>query len=88
MERVATQLVKDFTADHAYDEVEFYTGMVMEDQQTFEGHMQHLKNVFQSGKTLSELFSDFYGQSQKRNESEDVFAYNLQILVQKITAQK
>ena len=42
------QLVKDFTAEHACNEVKFYMGMVMEEQQTFEGLVQHLKNAFQS----------------------------------------
>ena len=36
-EREAMQLVKDFTAEHARNEVEFYMGMVADDQQTFEG---------------------------------------------------
>ena len=31
MEREAIQLFKDFTAEHACDEVEFYMGMVTED---------------------------------------------------------
>ena len=52
-------------------------GMVAEDQQTFEGLVQHLNNTFQSGKTISELISDFYGQAQKKKESEDVFADDL-----------
>ena len=68
-EREGMQLIKDFTAEHACDEVEFYMGMVVEDQQTFEGLVQHLKNAFQSGKTSSELISDFYGWAQKKNES-------------------
>ena len=55
------QLIKDFTAEHACNEVEFYMGMVAEEQQTFEGLIQHLKNAFQSGKTISKLISDFYG---------------------------
>ena len=37
---------------------------------------------------MSELISDFYSCHQKRNESEDVFADNLQILVRKIIAHK
>ena len=37
---------------------------------------------------MSELVSDFYGQSQKKNELEDAFADDLQILVWKIIAQK
>ena len=63
-------------------------GMVMEDQQTFEGLLQNLKNAFQSGKTISELISDFYGWAQKKNESEDIFADDLQVLIQKIITRK
>ena len=82
------QLIKDFTAEHTCNEVEFYMGMVTEEQQTFEGLIQHLKNAFQSGETISELNRDFYGQAQKKNESEDTFAEELQILVPKIIARK
>ena len=85
-EREAIQLVKDFTAERARDEVEFYMGMIADDQQTFDGLVNHLKNAFQSGETISELISDFYGQHQKKNESEDAFADDLQILVRKIIA--
>ena len=52
-EREAIQLVKDFTAERAHNEVEFYMGM-----------------------------------GQKRNESGDAFADDLQILVRKIIAHK
>ena len=82
------QLVKDFTAECACNEVEFYMGMVTEEQQTFEGLTQHLKNAFQCGKTTSKLISDFYDQTQKKNESEEAFADELQILVCKIIARK
>ena len=82
------QLVKDFTAEHAHNKVEFYMGMVMEEQQIFEGLIQHLKNALQSGKITSELISNFYGQAQKKNESEEAFANELQILVCKIIARK
>ena len=34
-------------------------GMIVDDQQTFDGIVNHLKNVFQSGETMSELISDF-----------------------------
>ena len=87
-EREAIQLVKDFTADRARDEVDFYMGMIADEQQSFDGLVNHLKNAFQLGETVSELISNFYGQSQKKNESEDAFADDLQILVQKIIAQK
>ena len=87
-EREAIQLVKDFTAERAHNEVEFYMGMIADDQQTFDGLVNHLKNAFQSGETVSELISDFYGQHQKKNELEDAFADDLQILVRKIIAQK
>ena len=60
-EREATQLVKDFTAERARDEVEFYMGMIADDQQTFDGLVNHLKHAFQLGETMSKLISDFYG---------------------------
>ena len=60
-EREAIQLVKDFTAERAHNEVKFYMGMITDDQQTFDGLVNHLKNAFQSGETISELISDFYG---------------------------
>ena len=50
--------------------------------------MNHLKNAFQLGETVSELISDFYGCHQKRAESEDAFADDLQVLVRKIIARK
>ena len=87
-EREAIQLVKDFTAVRAHDEVEFYMGMTTDDQQTFDCLVNHLKNMFQSGETMSELISYFYSQHQKKSESDDVFADDLQILVRKIIAHK
>ena len=86
--REAIQLVKDFTAERTHSEVEFYMGMTSDDQQTFVGLVNHLKNAFQLGETVNELISDFYGCHQKRNESEDVFANDLQILVRTIIARK
>ena len=85
-EREAIQLVKDFTAERAHNEVEFYMGMIADDLQTFDGLVDHLKNAFQSGETVSELISDFYGQHQRKNESKDIFADDLQILIRKMTA--
>ena len=87
-QREAMQLIKDFTAEHAHNKVEFYMGMVVEEQQTFKGLMQHLKNAIQSGKTISELISNFYSQAQKKNESKDAFTDELQVLVWKIIARK
>ena len=87
-QREAMQLIKDFTAEHAHDEVEFYMGMVADEQQTFEGLIQHLKNAFQSGETTSELISDFNAWAQKKNESKEAFADELQIPVCKIIARK
>ena len=86
--REAMQLIKDFTAEHACNEVEFYMGMVVDEQQTFEGLIQHLKNAFQSGETTSKLISDFYARAQKKNESKEAFVDELQILVHKIIARK
>ena len=41
-DREAIQLVKDFTAEKAYNEVEFYMGMIVDDQQMFDGLVNHL----------------------------------------------
>ena len=60
-EREAIQLVKDFTAERTHNEVKFYMGMIANDQQTFDGLVNHLKNAFQLEDTVSELISDFYG---------------------------
>ena len=87
-EREAIQLVKDFVAKRACNEVEFYMGMITDDQQTFNGLVNHLKTAFQSGEIVSKLISNFYRCHQKRNESEDVFVDDLQILVRKIIANK
>ena len=87
-EREAIQLVKDFSAERARNEVEFYMGMITDDHQTFDGLVNHLKNAFQSGETISELIRNFYGQHQKKDELEDAFADDLQILVRKIIAPK
>ena len=62
-QREVIQLVKDFTAECARDEMEFYMGMVADEDQSFEGLIDHLCDAFQSGETLSELISDFYGWS-------------------------
>ena len=63
-------------------------GMTADDQQTFDGLVNHLKNAFQLDETVSKFISDFYSCHQKRNELEDVFANDLQILVRKIIAHK
>ena len=59
MQRKAIQLVKDFMAECAWDEVEFYMGMMAEEDQSFKGLIDHLHAAFQLGETLSELISDF-----------------------------
>ena len=87
-ERETIQLVKDFTAERAHDEVKFYMGMIADDQQTFDGLFNHLKGAFQSEETISELISNFYGCQQKKNELEDVFVDDLQILVRMIIGHK
>ena len=65
-EREAIQLVKDFTAKRACDEVKFLMGMITEDQQTFDGLGNHLKDAFQLRENVSQLISDFYGQQQRK----------------------
>ena len=86
--REAIQLVKDFTMEHAWNEMEFYMGMVAEEHHSSEGLIDHLHDAIQSGETLSELISDFYGWSQKARETEDTFADDLQVLARKIITHK
>ena len=57
----AILLVKDFTSEHAQDEVEFSMGMVAEEDQTL------------SGKTVNDLTGEFYGVAQKSMEIKDAF---------------
>ena len=87
-QREAIQLVKDFTVEHAWDEVEFYISMVAEEDQSFRGLIDHLHDAFQSDKTLSELICDFYGWYQKARETEDTFANDMQVLARKIIVHK
>ena len=88
MQREAIQPVKDFTAEHAWNEAEFYKGMMAEEDQSFEGLIDHLHDAFQSGETQSELISNFYGLSQKARKTKDTFAYDLEVLARKIIAHK
>ena len=45
-QREAIQLVKNFTMEHAQDEVEFYMGIMVEEDQSFEGLIDHLQDTF------------------------------------------
>ena len=51
-EREAIQLVNDFTVERACNEVEFYMGMIVDDQQTFDGLVNHLKMHSSQGRLL------------------------------------
>ena len=61
-------------------------GMVAEEDQSFKSLIDHLYSAFQSSEMLSELISDFYGQSLKTRETEDTFTDDLQVLSRKIIA--
>ena len=63
-------------------------GMVAEEDQSFKSLIDHLYSAFQSSEMLSELISDFYGQSLKTRETEDTFTDDLQVLSRKIIAGK
>ena len=84
----AIQLVKDYTSEQARGEVEYYLGLTPEEEQSFQGLIDHLSLAFQSCETVSSLIADFYNWFQKTRETEDVFADELQILVWKIVARK
>ena len=59
-------------------------GMVAEDDQSFEGLVEHLHDAFQLGETLSKLISNFHSCAQMTRETEDIFADDLQVLARKI----
>ena len=84
----AIQLVKDYTSEQARSEVEYYLGLTPEEEQSFQGLIDHLSLAFQSCETVSSLIADFYNWFQKTRETEDAFADELQILVWKIVARK
>ena len=84
----AIQLVKDYTSEQARSEVEYYLGLTPKEEQSFQGLIDHLSLAFQSCEMVSSLIADFYKQSQKTQETEDAFADELEVLVQKIVAQK
>ena len=81
-EHEAVQLVKFYTAEHAYGAVKFY--LDMNDQWTYSGLIEHLRMLFESGETFSSLLSDFYARCQKPKETKDQFADELQVLARKV----
>ena len=87
-QREAIQLVKDYTSEQARSEVEYYLGLTPEEEQSFQGLIDHLSLAFQSCETVSSLIADFYNRFQKTRETKDAFADELQILVRKIIARK
>ena len=63
-------------------------GLTPKEEQSFQGLIDHLSLAFQSCKSVSSLIADFYNRSQKIQETEDAFAEELQVLIQKIVALK
>ena len=61
----AIWLVKDYTSEHAWLEVEYHLGLTPKSEQSIQGLIDHLSLTFQSCKTVSSLIGDFYNQSQK-----------------------
>ena len=59
-------------------------GMMVEEQQSLEGLIEHLQDAFQSDKTLSKLISNCYDLSQKSQETENAFPDDLQVLARKV----
>ena len=84
----AIQLVKDYTSEQARSGVKHYLGLTPEVEQYFQGLIGHLSLAFQPCKMVSSLIADFYNWSHKTQETKDVFADKLQVLVRKIVAQK
>ena len=84
----AIQLVNDYTSEQARSKVEYYLGLTPEEEQSFQGLIDHLSLAFQSCEIVSSLIADFYNWFQKTRETKDAFTDELQILVRKIIAQK
>ena len=82
------QLVKDYTSEHAQLKVEYYLGLTPKSEQSFHGLIDHLTLAFQSCEMVSSLIAAFYNQSQKAQETKDMFADELQVLVRKTVAHK
>ena len=84
----AIQLVKNYTSKQARSEVKYYLALAPKSKQSFQGLIDHLSLAFQSCKVVSSLIADFYNWCQMTGETEDIFADELQMLVQKIQACK
>ena len=56
----AIKLVKEYTSEQARSEVEYYLGLTLKEEQSFQGLIDHLGLAFQSCKTVSSLIADFY----------------------------
>ena len=80
----AIHLVKDYTLEQACSEVEYYLGLTPRGEQSFQGLIDHLSLTFQSCEMVSSLIADFNNWSQKTRETKDMFADELQVLVQKM----
>ena len=66
MEREAIQLDKILTAENVHIEVEFYMGMVVEDQQTFEGLSNILRMLSSLGRPYVRLLVIFMVRPRRR----------------------
>ena len=78
----AVQLVKDYTSDNARGAVEFY--LDTNSTWSYKASIEHLRTSFETGESFSSLVGDFYSRSQCNKETEDQFAYELQVLSRKV----
>ena len=80
-------MVNDFTTKHAQDKVDYYMGMVAEEQSIFEGLVEHMQDADNQDNTWQDNQRS-YGQSQKTQETKDAFTNDLQVLSRKIIVWK
>ena len=80
--------MKDYTLEQGQSEVEYNLGLTPKCEQSFQGLIDHLSLAFQSCKMVSFLTADFYNQSQKARETEDMFVDEMKVLVRKTVAHK
>ena len=85
--KAAIQLIKEQTLENAHHEVKFQLdlcgGKIL-----YQDLLRHLSITFQGGDDEANLIAEFYSHTQKVRESEEAFADELQILMQKVIIKK
>ena len=85
--KAAIQLIKEQTLENAHREVEFQLDLCSR-RNIISGSAEASQHHFQGGNDEANLLVEFYSCAQKVKESEEAFADELQILMQKVIIKK